>query len=335
MSRRATVRLEDVAGLDNLAWAFWRAAAGKRRRRDVRAFESRLDRELATLSDEILDESFACGPMRVFEIRDPKPRTIHAPCFRERVLHHALMAFVGPALERSLVADTFACRAGKGTLAAVLRAQSHCRRFAYFAKLDVRAYFASIDHAVLQTLLLRRIKGGRTVALLDRIIAAHEAAPGRGLPIGTLTSQHFANLYPGELDRLILAGGGRGLVRYMDDIVVCGHGRDSVREAAESAAAFARDRLKLEIKPGWAVSRMDRGLPLCGFKVFPDRLLLTRRRQRRYRQARRRWERAYAGGWVGARELQAGYAAALAVVAHADSLAWRGRDLAVRPAPDA
>jgi hypothetical protein len=335
MSSRALVRLEDVAALDHLAWAFWRAARGKRRRPDVRAFESRLDHELAALSRDILDGSVAVGAMRVFEIRDPKRRTIHAPCFRERVLHHALMAFSCPALERYLVADTFACRPGKGTLAAVRRAQGHCRRFAYFAKLDVKAYFASIDHAVLRGLLRRRIKGSRALALLERILAGHEAARGRGLPIGALTSQHFANLYLGDLDRRILAKGGLGLVRYMDDIVVCGHERGAVHAAAEGAVTLARDRLKLEIKPGWKVHRMDRGLPLCGFEVYTDRLLLSRRRKRRYRLARRRWERAYAGGRVCARALQAGYASALAICSHAHSLAWRRRDLAVRPAPDA
>lgn len=79
------------------------------------------------------------GRTRRFEIRDPKRRVIHAPCFRERVLHHALMAHVAPVLERYLVPDTFACRPGKGSLAAVHRAQEHARRFPWVLKMDVRA----------------------------------------------------------------------------------------------------------------------------------------------------------------------------------------------------
>ena len=84
-----------------------------------------------------------------FEIRDPKPRAIFAPCFRERVLHHALMDRIGPVLDRALINDSYACRAGKGTLAATARVHEHVRRFPWYAKMDVRAYFASIRHSIL------------------------------------------------------------------------------------------------------------------------------------------------------------------------------------------
>lgn len=335
MGRRSTVRLEDVAALDNLAAAFWRAARGKRRRPDVAAFAARLDAELAALQAEILAGRVPVGTMRVFRIRDPKPRTIHAPCFRERVLHHALMAHVGPVLERSLVADTFACRPGRGTLAAVRRAQELSRRHPVVAKLDVRAYFASIDHGVLLSLLRRRIQGAGVLGLLQRIVHSHQAAPGRGLPIGALTSQHLANLYLAGVDRRVLDGHGLGLVRYMDDVLVWGPDFETVRRVVGEVVGYAAEVLRLEIKPGWQPVRVGRGVPLCGFRVYPDRLLLTPRRQRRYRQARRRWEAAYGLGLIDARTLQAGYAAARAVTAHADAAEWRRSDLERREPPDA
>lgn len=334
MASRCLVRLEDVAAFDNLAAAFWRAARGKRRQAEVQRFEARLDLELAALRREILSLSVPVGRMYAFRIYDPKPRTIHAPCFRERVLHHALMAQVGPVLERSLVDDTFACRPGKGTLAAVLRARQHTRRLGFFAKLDVRAYFASIDHEVLRGLLRRRVKGGGTLALLDRVIDSHHTAPGRGLPIGALTSQHFANLYLGGLDRLILEQHRLACVRYMDDMVIWGDSRAAVRDAAEAAQAHARDPLGLTLKLQRPPTRSADGVPLCGFRVFPDRLLLSRRRQRRYRQARRRWETAHALGLIDAEALQRGCASALAITAHADAAVWRRGELSRRPAPD-
>lgn len=155
--RRSKVGLHDVAVLDTLAAAFWRAAKSKRDQPEVARFEADLLPELARLSAEIRAGTVEVGRMHSFSIRDPKPRIIHAPCFRERVLHHALMAHVGPVLDRSLVADTFACREGKGTLAAVLRAQQHVRRFPWYVKLDVRACFASIDHEVLRAALQRKL----------------------------------------------------------------------------------------------------------------------------------------------------------------------------------
>ncbi len=135
MPKRTAVSLQEVADLDNLASAFRRAAQGKRERPEVIAFAARLDAELASLRDRILDLSVPVGELRSFQIRDPKVRTIHAPCFRERVLHHAMMARLGPILDRALVADTFACRRGNGPLAAVQRAQQHSRRYGWYLKL--------------------------------------------------------------------------------------------------------------------------------------------------------------------------------------------------------
>ena len=126
--RRSRATLTEVADLGNLARAFWLAARGKRTRPEVLAFTADLDRHLADLARDLLSGTVPVGDLRSFQIRDPKPRTIHAPCFRERVLHHALIAQIGPPLDRTLVDDTYACRPGKGTLAAVLRAQRLLRR---------------------------------------------------------------------------------------------------------------------------------------------------------------------------------------------------------------
>ncbi len=154
------IALEDVASWDNLTRALERAARGKRYRPEVMAFLARADAHLAELQSQMLDGTVPLGRMTRFRIRDPKPRVIHAPSFPERVLHHAIVAHVGPVLDRALVDDTFACRTGKGTLAAVQRCQQHVRRFPWYAKLDIRQYFASVDHAVLKAQLRRRLKPG-------------------------------------------------------------------------------------------------------------------------------------------------------------------------------
>ncbi|MEI2808615.1 MAG: RNA-directed DNA polymerase [Albidovulum sp.] len=330
--RRSRVGLADIADWHNLAAAFRRAARGKSERDEVRLFRAGLNGELARLREALLNGSVEVGRMRSFRIRDPKPRIIHAPCFRERVLHHAVMAHVGPALDRALVDDTYACRVGKGALAAVLRAQHHQRRWPWYAQIDIRAYFASIDHAILLALLERRFKDRGLLALLARIVEAHHAEPGRGLPIGALTSQHFANHYLAGLDRLLLEGCRvRGLVRYMDNLVWWGDDKAAVRDALDQARAYARDRLQLTIKTPVQIGRSRAGLMFCGYRILPGRLLLSRRRKRRYAECRRASESAYAAGWIDARALQAGYAAALAITAHADAAAWRREQLRRHP----
>lgn len=330
--KRSAVGLAEIADWHTRATAFHAAARGKRGRGEVEAFRDNLDRELAALRAALLDGTLTFGPMRRFRIHDPKPRLIHAPCFRDRVLHHAVMAHVGPVLDRALVADTYACRAGKGTLAAVQRAQAHTRRHAWFTQIDMRAYFASIDHQVLLGLLARKFKDRVLVALLARIIGAYEAAPGRGLPIGTLTSQHFANFYLDGLDRCLLETCCvRGYVRYMDDAVWWTDSRAAARAAYGVARAYLEETLRLEVKQPVRIGRSREGLSLCGFRVLPSRLRLSRRRRRRYAMLRRRAERAWLDGRTDAHELQAAYAGALALTVHADAAAWRRAQLRRRP----
>lgn len=336
MPRRSSVSLVDVASLDTLAAAFWQASRGKRLREDVQRFATDLDVEIGRLRDDILLGRAPEGVWTSFRIHDPKPRRILAPRFRDRVLHHALMAHMGPVLERGLVDDTFACRPGKGTLAAVVRAQEHLRRFAWFVKADVRAYFASIDHSILRGILRRRFKDPGVLALCDRILDRTPDAPGRGLPIGALTSQHFANTYLDALDRFLLeVVHVRGMVRYMDDVVWWCDSRETARETLAAARAFIARERGLDLKPDARVARSTQGLPLLGFRILAGTLRLSPRRRRLYAAARARWERAYATGRIDGQGLQAGYAAALEITAHAEARAWRKAEMERRPPLDA
>lgn len=333
--RRSAVSLADVASLDTLARAFWRAAKGKGHRSDVQRFRSNLAAELARLGEEIRAGTVPVGQLHTFRIRDPKPRVIHAPCFRERVLHHALMDHVGPVLDRSLVDDSFACRKGKGTLAAVHRAQHHVRRHAWFVKMDIRSYFASIDHGVLRSMLERKLRDRGVLALCGRIIDSHHASPGRGVPIGSLTSQYCANLYLSPLDRMLLERlRVRGMVRYMDDVVAWCETKSEAKAVLTAVEAFVVTTLRLELRPA-QIQRSAHGVSFLGFRVLPGTLRLTRRRRRRYTRARQRLELAYRAGLIDGETLQSGYDGALATTAHADARGFRAADLRLRPPVDA
>ena len=161
--KRSRVGIAEVADWHNLTAAFGRAALGKRGRVDVENFRRNLDDELTSLREGLLRGDVSVGKMRSFTIRDPKPRLIHAPCFRERVLHHALITQMGPVMDRALVHDVYACRIGKGAHVAVKRVQHHARRWPWYAQIDIRQYFPSIDHGVLLDLIepprvYRRVK---------------------------------------------------------------------------------------------------------------------------------------------------------------------------------
>jgi hypothetical protein len=333
--KRTRIELDDIASWHNLNRALERAARGKRYRPEVMAFLEKADANLARLQSQVLAGTVPVGNMTRFHIRDPKPRVIHTPCFPERILHHALMAHVGPVLDCALVDDTFACRTGKGTLAAVQRCQYHVRRFPWYAKLDIRHYFASVDHQILQSQLRRRLKGDALLRLLDCIIDAHQDAPGKGLPIGALTSQVFANFYLTSLDRLLLETFKvAGMVRYMDDFVFWDQSRQRVVDLVKQTCGYVAQHLHLTVKDTLQINRSDRGLPICGYRVFAGTIHLARSRRQRYIRAKQHWERRYRMGQISARQLQAGYDAALAITAHADAAAWRRRGQALELSRD-
>lgn len=332
MPKRSRICLEDVVDWNNLVSATWRAASGKTTAPQVREFVEDLDRNLTNLANSVLDETVELGKATTFRIYDPKPRQIHAPIFRERVLHHALMAHVGPVLEKSLIEDTFACRIGKGSLAAVRRAQHYSRRFAWFGQLDIRQYFASICHQTLVGTLSRKFKHAGLIRLLSRIIAASPASTDRGLPIGALTSQNFANFFLSPLDRFlreeVKVG---GLIRYMDDVVWWCHDKQEVKKAAEAASVFLHEKLSLQLRHSPIVNRSRMGMTICGYRVSPGRILLSQRKKRLYCHGRRRWETKLQSGQINGADLQAGYASILSMAVHADSANWRRLDLKLRP----
>ncbi|MFM7845328.1 MAG: reverse transcriptase domain-containing protein, partial [Planctomycetota bacterium] len=250
--RRATNLFERIPEYDNLRLAFHKAALGRRSQVAVRQFAAQLDLRIATLSSQLLASTLPIGRFQQFLIRDPTERVITAPCFEERVLHHAIMNVCEPVMDRWLIADTYACRVGLGREAAVQRAQQFSHRAAWFLKLDVRKYFDSVRHDRLLDILGRRFRDRRLLDLLERIIRGFRGAIGVGLPIGSLTSQHFANLYLGGFDRIVKETLRiRGYVRYMDDMVLWHSDRDLLRDAQDRCYEFAQSQLGLEFKPSF------------------------------------------------------------------------------------
>jgi hypothetical protein len=226
----------------------------------------------------------SCGFTR-FIIHDPKERMITAPSFRDRVLHHAIMNVCEPHFERGLVYDSYACRKGKGRLAALQRATRHAAQHSWFLKLDIRKYFDSIPHGLLMAALGRKFKDRRLLSLFGSLINEYPAeTAGVGLPIGSLLSQHLANFYLNPIDRLCLEQlGVQGYVRYMDDFVLWGDDGAQLRQTWLNLGCFVRDDLGLELKSKAHMNRTAHGMDFCGFRILPGWRVLNRRSRRRWR----------------------------------------------------
>ncbi len=327
--KRLAISVADVAARPNLALATFKAARGKHARPGVAAFLADADTRLEALSHSVLDGTAPSGQQRQFVIHDPKRRTITAACFADRVLHHAILNLAEARFEQALVPTADACRKGLGVHAAVAAVQRGLQRHPWVVQVDVDGYFPSIDHAVLQALLARLFKGGDFLALLARIVKAGQAGQaggtGKGLPIGALTSQHFANAYLGPADRLLLAHPDvAGHVRYMDDMVwFC----SSQAAALGSLAALQQHlagALQLRLKAGVVLQPSAAGLHFCGCIVKPGVVWASPRKRSRYRAARQRLLQAEAAGTPQAL-LQRAHSGNLAALLPAQSLPWRQR----------
>ena len=224
-----------ITSFSNLLAASRRAQKGKRFRSDVLAFNAQLEANIFQLQQQLLAFTYAPGAYRRFHIRDPKPRIISAAPYRDRVVHHALCAVIGPPLERRFLATSYANRVGYGSHRALRHFARVCKAHPWVLQIDIRLYFPSIDHQILMAQLRELIICPGTLWLLELIIAngaengpAIDCFPGdslltplerpRGLPIGNLTSQYLANLHLNSFDHTVSSLGGiRNYLRYVDD----------------------------------------------------------------------------------------------------------------------
>ena len=330
--KRLAIGLEQLAERSNLELACWKAARGKTARPAVARFLAEREGRLAALAASILDGSAPQGRASRFVIHDPKRRVIHAACFADRVLHHAIFNLAEARFETMLVDSSYACRPGKGVHAAVAAVQRGLRAWPWFVQVDVDAYFPSIRHDLLLELLARRFKGAGFLALLARIVEGCATnGVGRGLPIGALTSQHFTNAFLDAADRLILAHPGTGgHVRYMDDIFWgC-----ASRAVAEDSLAALVDHLQvargLRLKSSLRVARSGEGLRYCGFRVRRGVVLAGPRKMTRFRAALARIESLRCTGVASEAECQRAWDASLATLVGCTSYRFRQSVLAAR-----
>lgn len=324
--RRTGQLWNQILERSNLRWAVVRALRGKRDRSDARAFCARLDANLSRIATELDAESISLGRFHQFVIHDPKERIITAPVFEERVIHHALMNVCEPHFELRLIDDTFACRVGKGRDAAIGRALTFARRFPCFLTLDIRHYFDSISHDRLLAQVARLIKDERVVGLFDRIVRSFRGETGRGVPIGSLTSQHLANLYLGAFDRFVKERLRiRGYVRYMDDMAIWANSTQELTDVLSASREFLRDTLELEVKPSTPINHTRHGMDFLGCRVFATHVTLNRRSRVRFRRRLANLEREYGRGGVSDAKRQQRATALVAFARAAGVSSWRFR----------
>jgi len=276
MAKRYRNLIGTITAPETMREAYRLTARGKRLTPGYLDFKEFDALNLAELAGAMREGSYAPGKPNEFYIHDPKRRLISALPFRDRVAQQALCLVIAPIFERALLPRSFACRPGKGTHAGVVALQSDLRRLSrapdpsssavrdgsenkarpvYFLKTDFSRYFASIELPILWQMIEAKISCRATLRLIGSIVPRQ----GIGLPIGSLTSQIFANLYTGAtLDRHLQQTLGEDhWYRYMDDLVVLGENSRHLRAVKESIEAFSRERLGLRFSK-WSIAPATR-----------------------------------------------------------------------------
>lgn len=313
-----------VCAFENLYRAFRRARRGKRDREEVAAFEYDLEGNIIRLQGELERGEYWPGPYRHFWIREPKRRKISAAPFRDRVVHHALCQVIEPIFDRTFIHDSYTCRLKKGTHRAVDRCQVFARRYRYVLKADIQKFFPSVDHAILLGLLAKKIRDPQVVELIGRILKSGEGVlaeeyvmhwfPGddlltplrpRGLPIGNLTSQFWANVYLNGLDQFVKRRlKCRAYVRYVDDFLLFSHDKAQLHRWKQEIALFLESlRLRVHDRKT-VVFPVSEGIDFLGYRVFPTFRRMRRLSVRRFTRRLCSLRKAHRAGRISIQKIQ-------------------------------
>jgi RNA-directed DNA polymerase len=341
-----------VCDFENLYEAFRKARRGKRGRPPAADFEFNLEENLLRLGEELASKSYRPGPYVNFTIHEPKRRLVSAAPFRDRVVHHALCNVIDPIFERRFIFDSYANRVGKGTHRALDRCQAFARQLPYVLQCDVVQFFPSIDHVLLRGILAKAIADRDVLWLADRILESGEGVldeeyemrwfPGddllaplrpRGLPIGNLTSQFWANVYLNDLDRFVVRElRCRRYIRYVDDILLFAGDKATLhrwRQALIERLAGLRLVLHEEREGVFPVTE---GIPFLGFRVFPDHRRLKRAKGIGFQRRFKALLREYGAGRIDLERLNASVQGWVAHASHGDTYGLRKAILS-RPIP--
>lgn len=280
----------DIISPENILAAWQVFVSGKREKLDVQEFSHDLMGNILALHDELERGRYKHGPYEQFAIADPKPRQIHKAMVRDRLVHHAIYRQLAPFFFRMFISNSFSCQDGKGTHKAldcfrdtVSQVSRNHTRTCWVLKCDIKKFFASVDHDVLLSILAMCVRDQRIFFLLEEVVESFETASRKGLPLGNLTSQLFANVYMNEFDQFVKHKRKvRHYIRYADDWALLSDDRDMLVAELSVLTSFLKDRLALTVHPDKIVLRtVASGLDFLGWVHAPTHRTLRAATKRR------------------------------------------------------
>ena len=279
--------------MQNLLASWQEFLRGKRKRKDVAEFSVHLMDEISSLHKELADKKYKHGTYQAFKVNDPKPRDIHKASVRDRLLHHAIHRVLSPYFNAKFIYHSYSSRVGKGTHRAIHNFRNFARkvslnntRTCWILKCDIKKFFDNIDHEILIEVLSRYLSDPGIIELLKTIIYSFSKGPGRGLPLGNLTSQLFVNIYMNEFDQFIKRElKARYYIRFADDFVILHEKRQYLETILPKISLFLESKLRLSLHPNKiSIKTSVSGVDFLGWVNFPThRVLRTSTKRRMFR----------------------------------------------------
>ena len=322
-----------ICSYENLEKAFQKARTGKTLKPYVVEFEQCLKENLQTLQVELFFQTYKPRPLETFILRDPKTRKISKSDFRDRIIHHAICNIIEPLFEKSFIFDSYANRIGKGTLKAIERFEHFAgivsrgyTRPCFVLKADIRHYFETVDHAILLRVLSKKIQDQRLLWLIQVILSNHQTEKlGKGMPLGNLTSQFFANVFLNELDQFVKHKlRAKYYIRYVDDFVILDSSKERLIEYKSKINLFLREKLDLNLHPEKSkILRLEDGVGFLGLRIFPDHKRIQKRNIRRFDKKFKRLHELYKNSHIEREKVLEHFEGWLSYISHANSFKYR------------
>lgn len=273
---------EKLISYDNLLLAFLKAKKGTKTA-ESKKFEFNLEKELLNLKEEFIFEKYKPTEYRYFILKEPKQREVSVATFKDRVVHHSIVNILEPIFEKTFIFDSYANRKNKGLLKGIKRLQKMIvSNEEYYLKADIKKFFDNIDYKIMLKLIERKIKDKKILKLIE-VILKNDILKTKGLPIGNLTSQFFANIYLTGLDHFIKEKlKVKKYVRYMDDFVIVDSDVKNLKKLKNEIGNYLKNNLELELKKeATYINKVDNGISFCGVRVFKN-LIRVRRESLKY-----------------------------------------------------
>jgi retron-type reverse transcriptase len=274
-----------IYNFNNLILAWKKARKGKIKKDYVIEFERNFRENIINLYRELKDETYKPEPLKVFILSDPKTRKISKSAFRDRIVHHAICNIIEPIFDKTFIYDSCANRINRGNLFAIKRFNLFKRKItnnlktgAFCLKADIKHYFFEVNHEILINILKRKIKDEKTINLINKILK-NCLDMGKGMPLGNLTSQFFANVYLNELDKFVKHKlKAKYYIRYVDDFVILHNSKKQLEIWRKEIDRFLKENLKIELHVEKSrVISLSRGIDFVGFRNFYYYRLLRKR----------------------------------------------------------